>query len=147
MNLPLTQQNANVSNHLYKVYKLSQIVKYFACFDILFSFLFIVTSPYLLFYSLLTLFIGILGYYGAKYFKVTETLYYLVFQILKTGLNIGIPIYYFIIYPPDMISVIFYVILSCSELYLTYVVYTFFKNLSKLNPNEIDTLLYHINQF
>lgn len=80
------------SSLLNYIYNLGRTVRFMATIDMFFAFLYVLSNPYYLIYSLINLIFSYCGYSGSKYYNLSYIFCYLIYNFLKIFGNIAVVI-------------------------------------------------------
>lgn len=114
------------------VYQLARAVKLLSLIDLVFSFSFILFSPYLSLFSLLYIFICYFAFRGSKDYNNKMIIPYIIVNILK---NIG-TILLAINNLYNINLVVFMVVYFLIGCYITYIIVEFYLKLTSLNEEQ-----------
>ena len=135
------------SEHLLKIYNLSQTVKLLAMIDFVFG-LFMLLFGYIGLYIIIRLVLSLLGYSGAKYYHTLSVNLYLGFICFGTLLEMFLIYIYTKLYYDNSItenmyigSVIYQSLLILLKIYICRIVCIFHNQLYYLKPSEKQDLI------
>lgn len=117
---------------LAKTFQLSRAVRIFSIIDTIFFFLWAWT--YLPLLAGVVLVIG--GYYGARYYKPSLLVLYIIYIVLSIGVRI-----FWIVEQPSIMLIIILILGILVQFYILYLVVMFLKLVKLLTPAERDELL------